>query len=281
MLFVEKIIKNFLDILRIPWYTFSYLTHEGGTPHMTKPVSDPLLDELNGALAKTQEPVQIDKPGDQAPTLAQQLEVGPAKVAATPRSALADKTHAKAAGGFGYRVWVKGEYYAASKETNGHVVKPYRLAFNLPALTNAKGESALGIIVSQSKLENSRLLLALKRMDPLAKAFRTHVVDTVETLNGAPEPVNIQYMTFDALKAYVVERLPKFPLPVDEYWDANHLREDVIDFKTNETGDVTDVVTGATVKGGFGVKKTAAERIIARHAERRDDKEFSDMNDGL
>ena len=29
MLFVEKIIKNFLDILRIPWYTFSYLTHEG------------------------------------------------------------------------------------------------------------------------------------------------------------------------------------------------------------------------------------------------------------
>lgn len=239
---------------------------------------DPLLEELNGALARTGEPTPVDAPQEQPTPLAEQLETTKKP---TPRATLIDKTHAKAAGGHGYRVVVEGEYYSRSTETKGHVIKKYSLPFNLPALTNARGESALGMIVGASRPGGGMLKAALKKLDPLSETYRTHTIVSAEPLAGAPLPTSLQYMNFDALKAYVRADLSDFPINPDEYWDVNHLREDVIDFKTNQTGTVHDPVAGITTKGGFGLKKSAAERVQERHALRQEEKELSDMNAGL
>jgi len=249
---------------------------------MAPTMNDALLEELNGALAKTGEPTQIDKPGDQPPSLEEQLETKPRASASAPtlgRAANADKVHAKSAGGFGYRVVVAGEYYAKSSETKGNVVKKYELPFNLPSLINAKKEAPLGVIVG-------RLLKpALQKLDPLAITFRTHEIVSVTPLNGAPEATSISYMSFDALKAYVRESLPDFPIEnLDEYLDVNHLREDVTDFKTNQVSDVV-VEPGTqaekTVRGGFGLKKSPSDRIVERHKLRMEERELLAMNEGL
>ena len=248
---------------------------------MATTTQDPLLDELNGALAKTQEPAPVA--GDplplQPPTLAQQLETAPAaSIKPTSKSAQLDKTHSVKAGGNGYRVVVEGEYYAKSTETKGHIVKRYSLPFNLPALVNGKGESALGIIVGASRPGGGMLKAALKKLDPLAESYRTHAIVSTTPLEGSPEPTSLQYMSFDALKAYVRDQLPDFPIDPDTYWDVNHLREDVIDFKLNSTTDVTEPDGVTKTPGGFGIKKTPTERIRERFAERKEEKELADMN---
>lgn len=242
-----------------------------------------LMAELNGALAKTGEPTQVDRPGDQPLPLDQQLETGasnaPAKPAA-PRAALLDKTLSKKAGGHGYRVVVEGDYYAKSSETKGNVIKKYSLPFNLPALVSAKGEAALGIIIGQSRPNGGMLKAALQKLDPLAITFRTHAIASVTPLQGAPEPTSLQYMSFESLKGYVRENMSDFPVDPDEYFDVAHLREDIIDFKINATGDVVDQ-QGNRTKGGFGVKKSPSERILERHLARQEERELLDMNEGL
>ena len=261
--------------------------------------TDALLDELNGALAKAGDPMPVpgDPPEIPAPTLAEQLEVGanapkqrPAPLSPngslhkTPEAARVDKTHSKAAGGFGYAITVEGEYYSASKETKGHIIKKYSLKFNLPSLTNGKGEAALGIIVGASKPGGGMLALALKKMDPLAKTYRTHVITKVEPLNGAPEPTSLQYMSFESLAGYV--RDSGIPIDPEEYWDVEHLREDVIYYKTNYA-DNKDARTGEHLSDaiqdgkGLGVKKSALEQIHERHAERKEQRDLLAMNPGL
>ncbi len=246
-----------------------------------------LLEELNGALAKTGEPVPVagDHAQQQPPALDKILETKGAATAtlerpAAPRAANLDKTLSKKAGAHGYRVVVEGEYYARSSETKGNVTKRYSLPFNLPALVSAKGESALGIIVGQSRPNGGLLKSALQKLDPLAITFRTHSIASVTPLQGAPEPTSLQYMSFDALKAYVRETIPDFPVDVDEYFDVAHLREDIIDLKTNATSDVVDQ-QGNKTPGGFGVKKTPSDRILERHIARKEEKELADMNEGL
>lgn len=248
-----------------------------------------LLAELNGALGKA-EPAQIDPLPAQAPALADQLEIKPqastAARAAAARATQIDKTHGKSAGGYGYRVWVEGEYYAKSPEVKGHVIKTYRLSFNLPQLVNAKNESALGIIVGASRPGGGLLKAALKQMDPFAESYRTHAITSVEPLNGASEPTSLQHLSFEALKKYVQDnpQMQDFPIALDLYWDVAHLREDVIDFKTNQTGEVVfepGTLSESKLKGGFGVKKTPSQRIRERHEMRLEEKELSDMNPGF
>lgn len=246
--------------------------------------TDPILAELNGALARTGEPTPIDKPGEQPPSLDSQLETKPPEAKPAPRAQQLDKTLSKKAGGFGYRVIVEGQYYAKSVETKGNVVKNYSLPFNLPALVNAKGESALGIIIGASRPNGGMLKAALQKMDPLAITFRTHSIASVTPLQGAPEPTSLAYMSFDSLKEYVRENITDFPVDVDEYLSVEHLREDIIDFKINAVSDVvSDAGTLAEkrVKGGFGIKKTPSERILERHIARKEEKELLDMNEGL
>jgi hypothetical protein len=246
-----------------------------------------LLAELNGALSKTGEPAPVegDRIGAQPPTLDEQLETK----SLPPKSSLAraanlDKTLAKKAGGFGYRVVVEGDYYAKSADAKGNVIKRYSLPFNLPALVNAKGEAALGIIVGASRPNGGLLRNALQKLDPLAVTYRTHAIASVTPLQGAPEPTSLAYMSFDALKQYVRENITDFPVDVDEYFNVEHLREDVIDFKVNATSDVVANAGTASeqrVKGGFGVKKTPSDRIVERHQARAEEKELADMNAGL
>ncbi len=254
--------------------------------------NDALLEELNGALARSGEPTPVagDHAIEQPPSLDKMLETGPSRAASIPRplplAANLDKTLSKAAGAHGYRVVVGGEYYAKSTETKGNVIKHYEIPFNLPALKGAKGESALGLIVGQSRPNGGLLKSALQKMDPLAIIYRTHAIISVTPLQGAPEPTSLQYMSFDALKAYVrsAPALQDFPIDVDEYIDVNHLREDVVDFVTNATSDVVvDRGTQAerTIKGGFGVKKSPSDRILERHAARREEAELAAMNPGL
>lgn len=221
-----------------------------------------------------------------APALTDLLEtkVEPSAPKPGQRTLNADKTHSKASGGFGFRVTVKGEYYAKAIETKGNVTKHYEIPFNLPALTNSKGESALGIIIGASRPGGGMLKAALHKLDSLAITFRTHEIVSVVPLNGAPPPTSLLYMSFDALKAYVRGNLPDFPVDVDEYNSIEHLREDVIDFKTNQVGEVIfepGTLSESKLKGGFGLKKTPTDRILARHAERKENAELAAMNEGV
>ena len=264
---------------------------------MTTATNDPLLDELNGALtaAPAVDPAAaavVDNKvlgQEQPPSLESLLDpVETAKHVIPPAGQIAknaDRTHAKSVGGHGYRVVIKGEYYAKSRETKGNVVKTYSIPFNLPELKNAKGETALGIIVGMSRPHGGMLRLALKKMDPLAVTARTYFVDSVTPLQGAPEPTSLTYMSFENLKKYVAEKEPTFPITdLDRYWDAEHLRQDLFDHITNKTGDVTfnaGLQSEKKVPAGFGLKKTAAERIVERHEAREEEHELLSMNEGL
>ena len=293
MLTVKKFSQKIpLDLIEALSYN-SFTRRKGASIKMETATNDPLLDELNGALsvptsAEDAAGIIAATAAVQPPALMDTMDTGPKPSTTAPaagaRARAADKSYAKAAGGFGYRVTVEGEYYAKSSETKGNVIKKYKLGFNLPSLTNAKGESALGIIVGQSRPHGGMLKLALMKMDPLAITARTHRVQEVVPLSGAPEPTNLMYANFETLKKYVEANLPEFPIPVDRYWDANHLRDDILDFKTNMTSEV--VFAAGTqgeshVKGGFGLKKSPAERITERHEAREEEKELLGMNQGL
>ena len=252
-------------------------------PPNTLTAEDALIAELNGALARSGDPTPVagDKFGAQPLSLAVQLET---RHATTPpqlaRATQIDKLHSKKAGGFGYRVVVEGIYFAKSAEAKGNVLKPYSLPFNLPALTNQKGEAALGIIIGASRPGGGMLKAALVKMDPMAITYKTHSITSVTALQGAPEPTSIQYMSFEALKAYVRATFPDYPVDVDEYTSVDHLREDVIDLVTNAVSDVVDQ-SGNKTKGGFGLKKTPSERIVDRHVARREENELAAMNPGV
>ena len=249
-------------------------------------VKDPIAEELAGLWTEppAEKPAHdpLD-PADQGPSLEEQLDVSKPVVKAAPKSQDLDKTHSKAAGGRGYCVTVEGEYYAKSTETKGHVIKTYSLKFNLPSLTNERKEAALGIIIGASRPGGGMLKKALRNMDPLSSSYRTHTITKVEVLNGAPEPFSLQYMTLENLQKFVREdpRVADFPLSPEEYWDVDHLREDIIDFITNKTTEVVNPTTGESTKGGFGLKKTPAARIEERHAIRIEEHELALMNPGL
>lgn len=252
-------------------------------------VLDPILAELNGALGKPTDAVKGEfiSGQEQPPSLEKQLEAEPPPAASSspaPRAQLLDKTHSIKAGGNGYEVIVEGEYYEKSVETKGNIIRKYKLAFNLPALTNSRNESALGMIIGASRPGGGLLKAALKKAHPLAQSYRTHAITKITPLNGAPAPTGIMYMEFETLKKWVRLNLPGFPVDVETYWNVGHLREDVVDFKTNVVTDVTyDKGTQGerTVKGGFGLKKTSAERIKERHDMRIEEHELAEMNVGI
>lgn len=244
-----------------------------------------LLRELNG-IADAAEPRALDEQ-TQAPDLTSLLEMKPAALKvepAAPLAAKADKSNSVAAGGRGYKVVISGEYYAKSVETKGNVVKHYELPFNLPSLTNAKGESPLAILLRASTPEHSLLMRALKKLDPLYLAVRTHFVKSVTALNGAPQPASLQYASMRALADYAREH--ELGIDPDQYWDVEHLREDVIFLVTNQV-DNKDARTGEKLSDaikdgkGLGVKKSPLEMVKERHQERMDAKALLDFNPGL
>ena len=267
------------------------------SPGAVDDANDPLLAELNGALAAKPLPPpavtdgaaldpEKDPSTNQPPSFDDALEKAAAEPAQVAHSQRVDKIHSKAAGGFGYKIIVTGEYYAKSIEAKGNVIKHYTLAFNLPSLTNEKKESALGIIVGQSRPSGGMLKNALKKMDPLALAPRTHSIKSVEPLRGAPEPTGIQYMSFQSLKAYVLAHQETIPLDPEDYWNVEDLRTDVIDLLLNRV-DNKDARTGEPISDnikdgrGLGVKKSPLERVRERHAVRKEEHELASMNEGV
>ena len=202
-----------------------------------------LMKELNGqegATIKTLDAAPQEKTPDplEAPVLA----------APTAVKKL-DAAHSTAAGGRGYRILVRGEYFAHAKDGRGKVRKNYEIPFNLPSL-----ESALGIIVG-------RLLTpALQRQDPDFHAYRTHeIVDVAPLSPDTPKSRNLQYMDRGQLEQYIVDSL--VPLDPKDYPDVTHLRESVIDFTLNP--------------------KDFKIREEKRQALRRENADLAAMNPGL
>lgn len=248
--------------------------------------NDPLLLEINGdkpivGLGGVKlHPTTGDHPVEPEADLSAQLEVGrmadprAPRPTTTPRMVATDKTHSVQAGGNGYLITVEGDYIAKNPTGTGKVHKPYKLNFKLPSLTNSKGEGPLGIILGLSK-ETSLMQEALRRLDPPGIGIRTYFVTGVTCLTAAtPMPTNIQFMNIDALR-----RLAKdFELPIDpdDYWDVNHLREDIIELRTNTGADEINPKTKEVVKKGGA--SLALERIQTRMSERKEQRELLMMN---
>lgn len=207
---------------------------------------DSILDELNGGAM----PPMVDPAPEPAPTRDAELTVK-APAAQSPIAA-ADAVHATKYGGTGYRVRVKGEYYATAPDVPGKKVKkPYELAFNLPAL-----EGAL------SKIKNKLLLAGLKRLDPAATGDRTcRIVDATPLSPATPRSNNVATMDRQQLEALVRTSNP--PIPIADpsvlcYPDVTDLRDSITDYIQNPVG--------------------FAGRESARQAERDEARELAAMN---
>ena len=177
-----------------------------------------LLDELNGDPI-----VELKSPDAPAtpPPAEDPLELPPL-IAPTKRAA-ADAKHSTSAGGKGYRVKVRGEYFAQSKDSNATIRKNYEAEFNLPDL-----EKALSVIVGKL------LAPALRKKYPDYKAYRTHEIINTTPIGGAAPSNNIAYMNREALARYVKDN--QVPLDAEDYVDVTHLRDAVIDFTLNPVG---------------------------------------------
>jgi hypothetical protein len=209
---------------------------------------DKLLAELNGGSPM---PPMIDEAPTAAPSRENELTV-PAPSKPSPVAA-ADAVHATRAGGKGYRVRVKGEYYALGAEGRGKVKRPYTAEFNLASL-----DKALSII------KNKLLTLALKKAHPDFAADRTcFIVDATPLSPATPKSNNLAYMDRGQLEEYVRASAPRIPIDPspENYPDVTHLREAIIDYI--QTPD------------GF------AEREKERQEKRAEDRELAALNPGL
>ncbi|MDE2019174.1 MAG: hypothetical protein KGJ13_02375 [Patescibacteria group bacterium] len=134
----------------------------------------------------------------------------------------ADEQFSTAVGGKGYKVTLKGEYFAVSKDNERTKVrKPYEVSVNI-----AKLDKALGIIVG------NLLGPALKRKYPDYSTFRTYqIVGAVPLSAETPQTSHLQYMT----KAQLVAHIRDIQAPIDpqDYPDVAELREAVIDYSYN------------------------------------------------
>jgi hypothetical protein len=136
-----------------------------------------------------------------------------------------DAIHATKAGGKGFAVTVRGDYYAASAENQGKKVKrPYEVTINLPSL-----DSALSVI--KNKILDKTILR--KHKDSLGA--RTHeIVSAVPLSHETQESNNLQFMNRDRLERYVLDH--SVPLDASQYEDVVVLRNAVVDFTLNPKG---------------------------------------------
>lgn len=180
---------------------------------------DDLLKELAGNNVK----VEYIDPLDRSEATRDLLEVAPLK----PESAITrmDKKFSTQAGGKGYRVSIRGEYYAISKEHNGKKIKkPYEVAVNVASL-----HAALSTI--KSKLLDA----AVKRKHVDFAGVRTHhIVEAVPLSAETPESTNLQFMSREKLEAHVKDH--RVPINPVEYPDTMVLRSAIVDYTLNPKG---------------------------------------------
>jgi hypothetical protein len=239
---------------------------------------DEILAVLNGTAAPAAKTAKADpdalpyidaEPG-RAPSRDAQLTVLPP----TPKPAAqaADEKHAVAAGGAGYRVDVRGDYYAPNPDGKGKIKKPYDLSFNVP-----RAEGAPSVI------KNKLLLPALRRKHPEATRHRTFRVVRIVPRDPSKtaKSNNLAYMDRDQLEQYVV--FARVPVDVASYPKTDEgtldLRESIIDFVQNPDPVRLDEKGKNTVNPGDPGTFLARER--ERQAERQGDRELADLNPDL
>ena len=212
---------------------------------------DPILAALNGADPVM--PPMIDPAPPAAPTREAQLTI-PVISSVTDPVQSADALHATKHGGRGYKIRVKGEYYAQNPDGRGKIKKPYAAEFNVAQL-----DGALSVI------KNKLIKFALTKKYPDFAAERTCYVMEAIPLNAAtPKSNNLAYMDREQLIQYIAQSNPKIPIDLsspDSYLDVTQLREAVIDYV--QTPD------------GFA----ARERV--RQEKRAEDRELAILNPDL
>lgn len=206
--------------------------------------ADPLLAQLNG---EDPMPPRVDPAPDAAPSREVELTVAaPAVPSAVEK---ADKVFSTRAGGKGYAVVVKGEYFADNPSGRGKILKPYELEFYLPHL-----EAALSVI------KNKLLEPKLRKTCSDFVAVRTHKIVGSRPLSPeTPETNNIQYMDRAQLEVHI--KFIRAPIDPSAYADAADLRETLIDF----------------IQTPDGFEKREAER----RATRAGDAELAKLNPGI
>lgn len=182
-------------------------------------VVDPLLAELAGdPHAKVENVDVLPTPNSPDP-----LEVGK-KAEPTPVQKM-DAQHSTAAGGKGYRVTVKGEYYCpAAEDPRRKLTKDYEIQFNLPHLNGAL-----------STIKNKLLEKALRQKYKDYLGFRTYEITEARPLSPeTPESSNLQFMPRPGLEAFVRDN--RVPLNPVDYAETQDLRAAVTDFVLNPRG---------------------------------------------
>jgi hypothetical protein len=237
---------------------------------MTQAAPDSLEDALaalNGDAPGM--PPRVDPAPLAAPARDSELTVKPA----APLSPLqaADAKHSLAAGGPGYRIDIKGEYYANNPDGRGKIKKNYELSFNV-----GRAEGAPSII------KNKLLPVALKKKYPDAVRHRTfHVLRVVPRSPSTAKSNNLAYMDREQLEQYVA--FANVPVDLSTYAKTDegtmHLREAVIDFVQNPDPVKLDEKGRNTVSpGDIG---TFLFREKARQAKREGDRELRELNPDL
>lgn len=210
--------------------------------------TDPLLAELQG-LAVGVKKIDPDVPA--APPRDLQLDTKAAAPVRTHTETM-DSKFSTAAGGAGYRVRLRGKYFAKVPGSDKEkTLVPYALDVNVTKL-----EGCLSVI-------KNRLLDPMLRKHPVYGrdyvAFQTHEIVEVTPLGGTPPSTNLQFMSREQLVAHIKER--RAPIRPEDYSDVVALRDAVIDWTLSPHG--------------------FEEREARRQADRLEQQELARLNPGL
>lgn len=206
--------------------------------------NDELLKELNGELPPLAPGESVPDPVDSRDVL---LTVHKKSVPSAVQKANA--VHATKVGGKGYKVLVRGEYYANDPDRRGKIKKEYEAEFALPNLDKAL-----------STIKGKLLDKFLKTRHPDFVASRTaFIVDARPLSPETPASNNIQYMPREQLEAHIAEI--RAPINAQEYPDVTHLREAIIDYTLTPKG--------------------FAKREAVRQKDRAEDRELQALNPGV
>lgn len=217
---------------------------------------DDLLKELNGA-ADTPKVEQVDKPQTQGPSRDEQLARAAAPPAPPPTAAARfDTEYSTAAGGKGYKLRVKGKYYAPSPDQKGKIDKPFEVTVRVPKLAECK-----------SILRNKLLTPAIQKQHPECKRFKEfRIVECTPLSKETAPPDSVDFMNREQLEALVrrTEALSK-----------------VVDLETFPRNDEGTTALRAVIIDYAQNPHDFADRENARKAEREEDAELAALNPDL
>jgi hypothetical protein len=234
---------------------------------MNDSIDKDLLDQLNGRAADLPPFVGGEAP---APAPVRDAELKMPEPAAPMGLQALDAAHSTVVGGAGYRVKVRGDYYAEGPNGKGKVKKAYEAEFNVPRL-----EGCLSLI------KNRLLKPTLRKLHPDFVTDRTLEIVSYQPIGGAPKSDSLAYMNRPDLEN--VARLKRVPVDLASFPknDAGTaaLRESLIDYVQNPDPIRLDEKGRNTVRPGD--PGTFVARENERRAKRIEDAELAVLNPGL